>query len=494
MAVTHLLTPARIAAALLVLATGTARAEDPPKVDLTVTPPAEPAKAPAADYVTAEVPAPPTNRGIAWLEVVGVNLTLNLGGRILKPEETSYDFTLETWKANLTGGWEYDGNKFVTNQYAHPYEGSLFYNSCRSNGLGFYESFACTFVGSYIWEVFMEIHPPSINDQITTTVGGAFLGEALYRLSSRILDNGDEPLDFWRQFSAAAVSPMNGLNRVFYGDKYRDRRLKPYPISGELAVAFGVAGRDDSLGEVKDLDKGALRFIARATHGLPTEDGWRFRRPFDHFDIATSLSIDRNSFTDRSGINLLIRGLVLGDDYGSGHSSGLWGLWGAYDVLSVGELRSSTSAVTFGTVGQWAPSPSLRLQGTAYLGAGFGAAGSNVEIEDKRDYHFGAQGLALVDLRLLWGNRFRAKFSAREYVTGDQLSPDQGGYEDITYSAAELLFRVWDRHALGVEALGIRRQASYEGVPDVNQRLFQVSVMYTFVTEPSMGTGGAMYW
>ena len=464
----------------LLLTTFAARAEEPAAGWL------------AAEGLAAEAPAPPKNRGLAYLEVLGVNLALNLGGRILKPEDDSYDFTLETWKANLTGGWEYDPNSFNTNQYAHPYEGSLFMTACRSNGLQFWESSVCTAAGSYVWEVFMEKHPPSINDQITTSVAGAFLGEVLYRLSSGILDGGGDRPDFWRQVAAAAVAPVNGLNRTFQGDRYRDRRLSGFTSSGELAVAFSLTGQAEEAGNDEQLATGSVRLIGRMMHGLPTEDGWRFQRPFDHFDISTSLNLDRNTFTSASGVNLLIRGLLLGDDYGEGTSSGLWGLWGVYDVITAAQLRTSTSAIAGGTVKQWAPSAMTRLLATAYLGAGFGAAGTTVEVEDKRDYHFGTQAVGLLDLRFLYGNRVRVRGSVRQYVTGDELSPDQGGWEDITHGMVDAGVRIAGRHALGVEVIAGRRTARYPDVPDTHQRYRQLSVTYSYVSDESLGAGRAI--
>jgi hypothetical protein len=208
----------------------------------------------------------------------------------------------------------------------------------------------------------------------------------LFRLSSDILEGGGDDPGLWRELGAGVAAPMNGFNRLFFGDRYRDRRVRAYGSSGELGLGVSLGGKDDSTGELRDVDAGNVSMFARLVHGPPDDDGWRFRRPFDHFDVATSIFIDRNAFTDRSGLNLLIRGLlVAAEPYGAGTSSGLWGLWGVYDVISTGELRASTSAVGFGTVGQLALSSRWWLQGTAYLGVGFGAAGTNVEVEDERD-------------------------------------------------------------------------------------------------------------
>ena len=47
---------------------------------------------------------------------------------------------------------------------------------------------AVTGMGSLMWEFFMETEPAAINDFIATTLSGAMLGEMLYRMSSRIID------------------------------------------------------------------------------------------------------------------------------------------------------------------------------------------------------------------------------------------------------------------------------------------------------------------
>jgi hypothetical protein len=257
-----------------------------------------------------------------------------------------------------------------------------------------------------------------------------------------------------------------------------------------------LGGKDDSSGgESRDVDAGNVALAANMVHGLPDDEGWRFRRPFDHFTVSSSLYIDNDTLTDRTGLNLLIHGLlVAADPYGKGVSSGLWGLWGVYDTISTGDLRSSTSGLALGTVGQLAPSAKVRVQGTLLLGGGFGAAGNNANVEDKRDYHFGAQGFGTLSLRMLWANRVRVRASASEYVTGDELSPDQGGYEDLTYTRADVTYRVFGGHALGVDVIGARRKARYPDVPDTKQKFTQLALTYSYVSEPSMGSGREMTW
>src|SRR4030095_13389241 len=96
---------------------------------------------------------------------------------------------LQTWWSNVQSGFEYDGDNFLTNNFAHPYHGSLYFNSARTNGYNFWESMPFAFAGSLFWEYFGEFYRPSINDWINTSVSGINLGEMLYRVSNVVTDN-----------------------------------------------------------------------------------------------------------------------------------------------------------------------------------------------------------------------------------------------------------------------------------------------------------------
>ena len=44
------------------------------------------------------------------------------------PEDNWANVSLETWWRNISYGWEYDGDAFLTNYFAHPYHGNLYFN------------------------------------------------------------------------------------------------------------------------------------------------------------------------------------------------------------------------------------------------------------------------------------------------------------------------------------------------------------------------------
>jgi len=113
-------------------------------------------------------------------------------------------------------GW--DDNHFSTNQFAHPYQGSMYFNSARANGFNFWQSAPWAFAGSLKWECCGETHLMSVNDFINTGMGGVALGEVLYRTSSLVLDNtatGSER--GWKEFWGFVLDPLRGFNRLITG-------------------------------------------------------------------------------------------------------------------------------------------------------------------------------------------------------------------------------------------------------------------------------------
>jgi hypothetical protein len=110
--------------------------------------------------------------------------------------------TFETVKEHFVwSAWEWDMDYFPTNQFAHPYQGSLYYVGAAANGFNFYESLLFAAGGSTVYEMLLETTPPSINDMVVTTVGGASLGEMFHRLYIEV----DSPF-------MIILSPIDALN------------------------------------------------------------------------------------------------------------------------------------------------------------------------------------------------------------------------------------------------------------------------------------------
>ena len=106
-----------------------------------------------------------------------------------------------TWKNNLKHGWEWDADRFGINFIGHPHTGSTYFNVARSKGYSYWGSLPFVVAGSFQWEWFGENTRPSKNDLINTSLSGAFLGEVMYRISSKILDDRTRGAErIWREF------------------------------------------------------------------------------------------------------------------------------------------------------------------------------------------------------------------------------------------------------------------------------------------------------
>lgn len=145
---------------------------------------------------------------IAAGDVFVINMAFNSGARIILQEDYS-EINLDTMKKNLGRYWCWDKDGFFMNQFGHPYQGSLYFNAGRSNGLHFWQSFLVTAGGSLMWEEFGETTTPAVNDFITTPMCGSLVGEMLHRL---YLDANELcPALAW------LLSPIDAVNATMKG-------------------------------------------------------------------------------------------------------------------------------------------------------------------------------------------------------------------------------------------------------------------------------------
>lgn len=179
-------------------------------------------------------------------EVIGINFGLCAFNKYVSKEpfaKISFGSVIENFKT----GFVWDNDFFVTNQFAHPYHGSLYFNSARSNGYTFWESVPFTLGGSLMWETTMETDPPQTNDLISTTLGGIMLGEMTHRLSSLVLDESTYGFDrFTREFLGAIINPPRGFNRILRGDinRHTKRNVNDvFPVSSRFSLGYANVDR-----------------------------------------------------------------------------------------------------------------------------------------------------------------------------------------------------------------------------------------------------------
>jgi hypothetical protein len=224
----------------------------------------------------------------AGVETVGFNIGLWAFDRYAIKGQYAY-ISWSSIKENFKHGFEWDDDYLHTNMFAHPYSGSIYFNAGRSNGFNFWQSELFAIGGSAMWEMFMEREYPSTNDIIATPVGGAALGEVLYRTSDLILDDRSSGGErFGREAAAFIVNPMRGITRILTGDAWRHRstsgrRFGVPPIS----VEFSLGGRVLSLWDYDDgTQTGAAAEINIEYGDKFVEDT---KAPYDYFSFLMEI-------------------------------------------------------------------------------------------------------------------------------------------------------------------------------------------------------------
>jgi hypothetical protein len=256
-----------------------------------------------------------------WLasgEIFATNLVIWSYDRYIRENGTNPGFRIgfNSWAENLTNGFEWDDNSFSTNQFAHPYHGSMYFNAARANGYSYWESMPFTFGGSFMWEYFGEVHHPSMNDWIATSVGGMVLGETFYRVSDLVLDNtatgGDRR---WREFAGLLLNPVRGVNRLITGEAFRVAPNPPGRLPDYLGstVRFGLRSISDS--HIGVADTSGLFADVGLQYGDPFSG--KAKRPFDYFTFGLELDSHEKSTLARANV----LGLLYGGDVHKGEET-----------------------------------------------------------------------------------------------------------------------------------------------------------------------------
>jgi len=233
---------------------------------------------------TAGYSVPVRSVPLAVTEALGSNVILNLFDQATHAHPEEFKVSWESVWNNIQESFEWDDNHFTTNNFAHPYNGNIFFNAGRSNGLSYYESMPLTAVGSLTWEYAGEVNRPSFNDFINTTVGGIALGEIFHRTAATIRDNrATGARRVWLETAGFIVDPVGGFNRLFRGEMGRvyanPQERDPNGLS--VWLRFGARSRGDE----------NFRFGSEAT-GSVTDlrllygDPWgEVKKPFDTYSF-----------------------------------------------------------------------------------------------------------------------------------------------------------------------------------------------------------------
>jgi hypothetical protein len=421
-------------------------------------------------------------------EILGFQVLLNRANRYFGTGRDDYRVSIDSVRRNLRSGWGTDRDPFNINQFGHPYQGAMYHGFARSAGFDYWHSLGYAFAGSVVWEIAGEQTRPSRNDQVASGIGGTFLGEALFRMSSLVLEQGGGMPRFWRELAAAAIAPSAGFNRLVFADRHGD------VFSSRGAAYFSELGAGYSGSVKRDLGTSAVDFRRNEAqvsfaidYGLPGSDGYQYRRPFDYFNFQGTLS-------SANGIEaVLTRGLLVGRTYeiGSDHR-GVWGLYGSYDYIAPQTFRVSTTALSLGATAQMWLGEETSLQGTAMAGLGYAAVGTTHSTLQgsvgERDYNYGVAPQALLNLRVVHGDKLALNLTGREYFVSRVASGTSDGRDNIVRGDATLTWRLAKQHAVSLRVVANRRDVEGPTTGRTRQTQVTVGLFYTLLGRDRFGT------
>lgn len=418
------------------------------------------------------------------MEILAFQLLLNRANRYWGTGREDYRVTVGSIRRNLRSSWGTDNDPFKVNQFGHPYQGAMYHGFARSAGFDYWQSLGYAFAGSIVWEIAGENTRPSRNDQIASGIGGTFLGEALFRMSSLVLEQGGGLAGPWRRAAAAAIDPAAGFNRLVFADRYGGFESSRGAVyASELQFGYSRSVKRETGISRADFrpNEGQLRFDL--DYGLPGRADYRYARPFDYFNFQGTMS-------SANGIeSVLTRGLVWGAAYEPRtRASGVWGLYGSYDYVAPQTFRISTTALSIGTTVQWQPTEQLSVQGTGMAGIGYAAVGTRGGTGGDRDYNYGVAPQALLNLRVVYEDRFAWGITAREYFVSRVASGTSGGHDNIVRADASLTWRFAKEQALSLRWVGNRRDAVFGGPGTRRQTQVTAGLFYTLLGKDRFGT------
>ncbi|HET6463664.1 MAG TPA: DUF3943 domain-containing protein, partial [Candidatus Krumholzibacteria bacterium] len=249
----------------------------------------------------AEYDAWGVRKSYGW--AIGEAFAINLGASAFNEYVRNANFNQispRSWYANLQEGLTWDDNQFRTNQIIHPFNGACYYNAARANGVSYWPSYAIGIMGAVQWEWMGETHPMSFNDMISTGIGGAAVGETLYRFSSMILDNqATGKSRFFNEAGGFLVDPIRGFNRILSGQAWKvasnpEDDMDKSPIGSYHDTALGWRRSGNGFYPSLEHDYTDYMFL-RYQHEHGTVFDNTRRKPWDYFDTDVQFAADEKN-------------------------------------------------------------------------------------------------------------------------------------------------------------------------------------------------------
>ncbi len=411
------------------------------------------------------------------LEVIGLNVGVWSYNYFLREGDgVGFRIGFNSWKENLTNGFEWDDNNFSTNQIGHPYQGHLYYMAARSSGYSFWESVPFAFAGSYGWEFFSETHHPAMNDWITTSLGGVALGEMINRLALTVRDNEARgSTRTWREIGGFVIDPVGGFNRMLDGDMTRVHPNEPGRFPNKYRSEMDAGIRTVGEGYIGDTDTTRAFLSFAFDYGDPFYGD--MESPFDQFDLELQLNFSDKSSLGRIKLNGLLGGSFLNESASASH---ILASFLHFDYINNNQMEYGTQSIGMGFLSRFDTGHGLELRTEVHLNAiVLGGTSSDYSNFTGRDYDygpgvsagfsawFGAEGWSFL--------RIKYEQSYIHAINGNQAD------HFLSYTQIRLNIPVTKRLGAGLEYVLNTADRNYDTYPDVFVRIPQTRLFCTWL-------------
>ena len=347
-----------------------------------------------------------------------------------------------TIEQNMKTGFVWDHDDWAMNQWGHPIHGGQFFNAARTNGYDFWGSIPFTMAGSLAWEMFFEAEPPATNDLITTLIGGAYMGETAYRISSMILDNSSTGSErTFRELGAFFVNPIRGFNRLVTG---KTAKYGPNPQDWMPSYLGGhLTAGTNHVADGTDLSNSMPAYLVsgKFLYGDPFED-LADPEPFDYFTIRAALTVHGRFplIHEVTGTGLLYGRKI---DHGQDNRS-LFGVFQDYDYFDSRVYQFGAQSIGAGISSQFnAQAPMMVLTGAQLNWVVLG--GSNVGFETMPGRQYNYTTGAKLKLFAMLDHRKHGFFAVRYWAYWFHTLSGVDGDEFVHWAQATLNPRIYKK-------------------------------------------------
>lgn len=361
--------------------------------------------------------------------------------------------------------WAWDGDGFTTNQFSHPYHGSLYFNSFRGNDYNLLPASLATLSGSLIWELAGETQSPSFNDLINTTFGGIVLGEMAHRLANKLVNN--QSIGFRRQANeimALLINPMHGFNRILdrkWGKSVGlNREIDSSKMDAEFDLGFRrISTNQNLITKGSNVLYGRMRFVYEGSEGD--------RKPFDAFSVDVEVGLDDSALVN----TLSVYGLLYGKELVSRERVKHQAILSAnYDLFHNSSFFYGGQSVKMNLMSEFKVASSININTTFGLGTVLLAAipDQYMNNRESRHYDYGS-GLSLgakLSLRVL------ERIKLGMLYTGGVVATISGNHSHYALHAlsSELSITPLKPFSINISSGYFVVNGDYRDYPDIKKR------------------------